>query len=263
MDAPRRGPLWRRAARAGFPLSMPRQPIQHATPIHKLELVVNPQSGSQLFNGRIPPEVRDNIFYHALTEYTKTESESQYDADTNYTRPGYTGKRAVSTSLLLTCRRVYLETYHLPMIMKEHVFWHHRSPPLSNREERFYFTRMAPWQLEFVKEIHIFTQLFWLEQTFPGVAQTQKPYMDGIEKLKITIRRGDWWYNEDNHLLYINPQQGGGTYVEMTRDWNKEKAGEIILWKENAWGAAFSKMASLKELVIEMETSEDKVPEHC
>lgn len=87
-------------------------------PIHERSLHVNPQEGSPLFNGRIPPEIRNEIFILALTEYTTSE----YPKNTGYTRPGYTGKRAVSIALLRSCRRIYLEIYLLVNIL----FWPRR-----------------------------------------------------------------------------------------------------------------------------------------
>jgi hypothetical protein len=84
-------------------------------PINERSLHVNPQEGSPLFNGQIPPEIRNEIFILALTEYTTSE----YPKNTGYTRPGYTGKRAVSIALLQACRRIYLETY----LLVNFLFW--------------------------------------------------------------------------------------------------------------------------------------------
>ena len=192
----------------------PRRPLSsiltgRRPPIHERPLAVNPQSSSPLYS-TIPPEIRDEIFQYALAEYTKTDADSLYAQSTDYTRPGYTGQRAVSTSLLQTCRLAYLETYHLPWANKEHVFWHERSPPGAiPHEEANYFARFQPWQIKLVKEIHLFTQLFWLEGKFPYLCK--ESFMQGIEKVKITIRRGDWWWNERNEQLGINPQRG--TYL--------------------------------------------------
>jgi len=88
-------------------------------PIHERSLHVNPQEGSPLFNGRTPPEIRNEIFILALTEYTTSE----YPKNTGYTRPGYTGKRAVSIALLRSCRRIYLETY----LLVNFPFWPQRA----------------------------------------------------------------------------------------------------------------------------------------
>lgn len=191
----------------------PRSILLQYTPLHTQDLIINPQHDSPLYNGRIPPEIRDQIFSYALTEFTKSDPESQYPTDTNFKRPGYTGKRALTIALLSTCRRTYMETYHLPMIRKEHVFYHRRHPPGFVQEEKQYFDRMVPWQLAMVKEVQIFVQLFWLEQSFPNLARQE--FMQGIEKLTLTIRRGDWWYNESNAPLVLNPQRGDDQNVDM------------------------------------------------
>lgn len=236
-------------------------------PIHERPRLANPQSNSPLFNGRIPPEIRDAIFEYALTEYTKTDSKSQYAVSTNYTRPGYTGQRIVNISLLLTCRLAYLETYHLPPTNKEHVFWHARWPPGADRDkwgdrehEGRYFERFQPWQMDLVKEIHFFTQLFWLEHTFPDFCQ--RDFLQGMERVKITIRRGDWWWNERNASLEINPQRGHSSQAgTMLSDWAAENNGRVIPWDPSGWGCAFGQLKSLKELTMEFETSEDKKTE--
>jgi hypothetical protein len=102
----------------------------------------------------------------------------------------------------------------LPAVSKEHVFWHAPDTgPFGPRfRDRFdfshevsYFEKFTPWQLEMVKEIHLFTQMFWLEQTFSSLCK--QDFMEGIEKVKITLRRSDWWWNENNYPLGINPKQ--------------------------------------------------------
>lgn len=85
--------------------------------------------------------------------------------------------------------------------------------------------------------------------------------MQGIEKVKITIRRGDWWYNETNEPLGICPQSGSAQGGNMLREWAAEKRGKITPWKPRAWGCALAKLAALRELEMELETSEDKIGE--
>ena len=249
------------------PLAPLTSAVTTAPPIHARPMVVNPQSASPLYNGAIPPEIRDHIFQYSMSEYTKEDAESKYPESTDYTRPGYTGCRAVAISLLLTCRRVYLETYHLPARNKEHVFWHGRGPAHQKRyasvpggEEQVYFGRLKSWQLELVKEIHLFTQLFWLERE-SFFRLTEEDFMQGIEKVKVTIRRGDWWFNERNTPLGISPQRSDGNAVHMQRDWEAEKRGLAIPWRAGGWGCAFGNLKGLKELEMEFETTEDKVVE--
>lgn len=147
---------------------------------------VNPQLSSPLFNGRIPSEIRNHIFEYVLTE----EDGNPFSVNTHYTRPGYTARKALLTNLLLTCRRVYLEAHHLPLINKEHVFWHYREPEGTGYEnEEEYFSRFSPAQLALVRRVHLFAQQFWLENSLQHVCKLG--VMQGIEHLKITLRRGD------------------------------------------------------------------------
>jgi hypothetical protein len=67
--------------------------------------------------------------------------------------------------------------------------------------------------------------------------------------------------DERNAPLGICPQGGSAQNGEMEHEWQREKKGEIIPWKASAWGSAFAEMKNLKELEIELETSEDKVGE--
>jgi hypothetical protein len=248
----------------------PRPPAQHL-PLFERQLQVNPQKDSILFNGIIPAEVRDQIFFYAVYE---REDASPWPLNTKYTRPGYTSDPEICISLLQTCRRIYLETYHLPIFKKEFVFWHGASTgPLyqslyeieaySFDTELELFDKLQPWQRPLVKEIHLFTQMFWLEQTFPEFCQHD--IFAGIETLKITIRRSDWWWNERNHPLVINPHretvQADPCIAEMHRDIAVQQRGGAVPWLESAWGAAFQHLPSLKEVEIELETSDDKKAE--
>jgi len=99
-------------------------------PIHELNLPVHPQLDSFLYNGRIPAEIRNAIFECVLTEYTKDDDHlvpgaphDLYPNDTHYTRPHYAGKKTINVALLRSCRRIYLETYRMPLANKEIVFY--------------------------------------------------------------------------------------------------------------------------------------------
>jgi hypothetical protein len=210
----------------------------------------NLQISSPLFNGRIPPEVRNRIFEYVLTE----DEDIQYKQDTHYTRPGYGSHKSLLTNLLLTCRRVYLEAHHLPLINREHVFWHHREPEGTGYEnESAYFSRFRPDQLAMVRKVHLFTQQFWLEGSLQDVCRL--PVIQTIEKMTITLRRGDWWFWEDANTLGINPQRGDANAHLMRADWGREAAGHVIPWHENAWGCSFQYLENLQELEMEFETT--------
>ncbi|KAJ7250062.1 hypothetical protein B0H12DRAFT_686280 [Mycena haematopus] len=176
----------------------------------------------------------------------------------------------MNITFLLTCRRIYLETYHLPPLIATHVFWH--APPSGppdlrsqfpnihgHAPERYYFARLPPWQLPFVKEVKLFTQMFWMDEDFAAMCRSGV-LPAHVERLKITVRRGDWWYNERNHPFVINPHRGGHL-EEYKEDVAREERGEVILWAEGAWGGAFQRLPALKELEIEFETSMDRMEE--
>jgi hypothetical protein len=236
------------------------------TPIHQLSTACNPQNDSILFNGRIPAEIRDGIFYYALTEYT--QSDRPYSIESGQYRPGYQGPKAVTAALLRTCRRIYLETYHLPPSTKEHIFWHapHTGPygekyqdVFNISHERAFFQCLTSWQLPLVKEIHLFLQMYWLEQSFMMLCNAR--FMHGIEKLKITIRRGDWWWCERGYPLGINAPRGNGNVEQMKRDIIAEKAGEVIPWDMMGWGGALAHLPAIKELEMEFETVDQQKDE--
>ena len=88
--------------------------------------------------------------------------------------------------------------------------------------------------------------------------------MQHVKNLKITIRRSDWWWNERNEPLAINPKRGKSEtnfdVVAMRKDMAEEKMGKggDVEWNQRAWGVAFKELRALKGLEIEFETSEEK-----
>lgn len=215
----------------------------------------NPQLSSLLYNGLLPPELREQIFHYALTEYV----EYAYAPDTDYARPEHLGKKRLSTSLLRTCKRVYLETAHLPARNKSHVFWHFAGPaqllPYCS-DERGYFRRFTAEQLRHVREVHLYAQQFWLDGSFSQLCRLR--CLSGIERVKITLRRGDWWNVENNAPLAITPQRNWTDVAGMKDDWQLEEAGDRVEWDEGCWGSAFQWLRGLREVHMELETFEWK-----
>lgn len=70
---------------------------------------------------QIPVEIRDQIFACATAPFEAMEH--PYPETAYWYRPGHRARRKTCTNLLLTCRRVWLETNHLPMRQAEHTFW--------------------------------------------------------------------------------------------------------------------------------------------
>lgn len=80
----------------------------------------NPQTSSPLFV-KLSAELRLQIFRYVLAEYEdrsrpyKPSDHKDEFAFIHYSRPGWEAPWLIDTSLLHTCRRVYLEAGHLPM----------------------------------------------------------------------------------------------------------------------------------------------------
>ncbi|CAM6103511.1 unnamed protein product [Calypogeia fissa] len=215
------------------------------------------QLQSPLYDGTIPPDIRKIIFDYAMTEYV--DGEALYPPDADYVRPNFLGKKTVSINLLLMCKRSYLETRHLPPVKKTHAFWHAEGPPEESDDELGYFRRFQPAQLALVREIHLFTEQWWMEGELPKVFRLD--ILQGIEKVKITLRKGDWWWSERNAPLAITPHRSGADVRLMKEDWKREKAGEVVKWDPNCWGSAFRSLKVLKELEMEFETYDFKSKE--
>ena len=104
--------------------------------------------------------------------------------------------------------------------------------------------------------------MFWLEQTFPLLCSSHQPFLPSIQKLKLTLRRSDWWYNERNAPLSISPYRNNSENANsMLQDMSTSSRGEELLFLPNSWGSAFKHLPSLKSLEIEFETSDDKKDE--
>ena len=214
---------------------------------------INPQIASPLFS-KLPAEIRNHIFYYALLVYP--DSEHPYSKHSFWYRPGYTHARAITVNLLLTCRRVYLETDLLPVVHNEHVVWgveKSRVPPGSTNY-LLHDRHMKLSQRNAVRHVHLFTQQFWLEDwKNQWLAFTTSWPEGGPEKIKITIRHTDWWYNllGENSPLALDPKRKGRARVG---DWVPDDQP----FESGSWGSRFVNLAGLKEFEMELETVEAK-----
>lgn len=82
------------------------------------------QSQSPLF--KLPSEIRYDIW--RLAVQAEDDPTRPFEADSNYFRPGHSCFKRIHTALLLSCRRVYLETYDLPLSQNVMTFWAYRGP---------------------------------------------------------------------------------------------------------------------------------------
>lgn len=90
------------------------------------------QDQSPLF-GQLPKEIRDLIFSFATDQYE--DMQNKYSETAFHYRPGNRGPLTTSTSLLSTCRRIWLETSQLPIRKSKITMWFedNRGPPASDQ----------------------------------------------------------------------------------------------------------------------------------
>lgn len=220
---------------------------------------INPQIASPLFSA-LPAEIRSHIFYYALLGYP--DPTRPYSKHSYWYRPGYTHSRAIAVALLLTCRRVYLETDLLPVVLNEHIIWRvdkSRIPPklsVSKHPTNYLLDvgRMKVSQRNAVRYVHLFTQQSKLEiYTEKWLAFTTSWPEGGPEKIRITIRHTDWWYNQlgENSPLALDPKRK-----------HRARIGDCVPddqpYESKSWGSGFASLKGLKKLEIELETTEAK-----
>ncbi|KAJ6563945.1 hypothetical protein B0H19DRAFT_1258474 [Mycena capillaripes] len=166
-----------------------------------------------LFNGLIPHEIRNTLLAVILAEYTPSDHSLVYPPSVR--RPGQIGPRTINVVLLRTCRRIYVETYHLPR-------------QLATRLEVHYFTWLARWRLHLVREVKLFTQMFWLAQSFAGFCASS---------ILLPITEG-------GRLVVLSE------YIE---DIAREKR-EVIRFAVGGQGCALHRLPALRVLEMEFET---------
>lgn len=79
---------------------------------------LNAQEASILF--RIPGEIRNHIFSYVVTEH---DGKAEIAPTEYWYRPNFTHHRYVDTALLRTCRRVWVETFAMPVEQVTRRYW--------------------------------------------------------------------------------------------------------------------------------------------
>ena len=215
---------------------------------------INPQIASPLFS-TLPAEIRSHIFYYAILAYP--DPARPYSKHSFWYRPGYTHARAITVNLLLTCRRVYLETDLLPVVHNEHPIWgveKSRIPPGSTNY-LLHDRHLKLSQRNAVRFVHLFTQQFWLEDwKNQWLAFTKSWPEGGPERIRISIRHTDWWYNllGENSPLALDPKRKGRARVG---DWVPDDQP----YESGSWGSRFANLTGLKKFEMELETIEAKM----
>ncbi|KAF2147417.1 uncharacterized protein K452DRAFT_282416 [Aplosporella prunicola CBS 121167] len=181
--------------------------------------IANLQRQSPLWS-KLPAEIRNEIFRLAVSQHP--DHTRPYEENSYHYRPGYTHAPRVCIDLLLTCRLAYWETSPIPLRSATITVWHGRGP---RPPYAWPFAALTAKNAEGLTHVHLFTQLFWLENTESLSGYTRLPTFRP-KKLTITIRHSDWWFWESDSPLRIR----------------------------DGWVAAFRPPPSLTELVMEFET---------
>lgn len=185
----------------------------------------NPQQQCPLF-AQLPAEVRALIFTFATAPYDSPKLEEQYLETDFFYRPSHRARHLTSTSLLLTCRRIWLEAHHLPLLQAQPTFWFGapgRRPAWANQQSaatpladyrtpaghlegdtnrlRRTLERFTPLNRQDAR-VQLFAQMFWLRyQSSTAYPVTQDWPRLGVKALTLTIRHSDWYYWESDAPL--------------------------------------------------------------
>lgn len=175
------------------------------------------QSQSVLFD-KLPREIRDNIWAYATAQ---TEDPNHlYEKNRFYCRPGHTARHRTSTTLLYTCRRVWLEAHMLPMLQAEHCFWYYRNAP-DGRDAKWMAKLTAMNRRDF-GELHLFAQMFFIERLQAHTGSLRRFFLSTEPEpedfqprsLHVTIRHTDWWFWVSGYVVACLPS---GLHLQSIR----------------------------------------------
>ncbi|KAM0438793.1 hypothetical protein ACHAPT_001552 [Fusarium lateritium] len=287
---------------------------------------VNPQDSCPLF-ARFPPEIRQEIFSHALSEHDShfdikglprvafpdrepkwlvcelpentskpmPEHSSLENVDLSYytsqrrlvgkfynecpiwLRPGTSAVRFQHTSLLRTCRRIYLEARDLLMQNATLRIFTRDEPEARNAGDdvldKKHITRYTANRLTSL-EICISQQE--LEEDF-GASFRRQENLRCIDNLRIIIRKNDWRDGSEIHGPQLTPYGDGrdveddewtlmNEHMELEEEHNQARAPipPIPYTRreeddgERTWGEQLSMIPNLKRLTMDFEFSEDQ-----
>ncbi|KAF2258086.1 hypothetical protein CC78DRAFT_587569 [Lojkania enalia] len=198
---------------------------------------IDPQLQSPLF-GKIPAEIRNQIFELALQEYE--DSKQPYKKDTYYYRPGFRCTKRVDVDLLRICKRTYVETRFVPVLRNLELSYYagsdSRAPPEYRKHgfemgqlDRNLKFKTTQWSA--ISRIRIFPQMYALEALDIKRLFRRHDHLRPTQ-VTITLRYADWWFWEDNVRLELNINT---RHLEFP--------------------------ASVKKVVMELETREGKLQE--
>lgn len=162
------------------------------------------QTQSPLF-ASLPREIRDLVW--AFVTAPVEEEGERYAENEYYCRPGHRAPHKTHTSLLRTCRRVWLEANALPMLQAEHCFWYYRAAPDARTPE--WMASLTATNRRNFGHLHLFAQMFAIERLGPARGELRRFFLETPEAagdfqprmLHVTVRHTDWWFWEYDEPL--------------------------------------------------------------
>ena len=193
----------------------------------------NSQFQSPLFS-TLPREIRDLIWSFATAP---VEDETQkYAVNGYYCRPGHRARHKTYTSLLYTCRRVWLEANALPMLQAEHCFWYHRAAPDQRNPE--WMANLTELNRRNFGHLHLFAQMFAIEGLRAQKGALRRYFLTTPERqgdfqprmLHVTIRHTDWWFWESEEPLRFKD-----SWFKAMLDSPDLRSTETLSWSSRRW----------------------------
>ncbi|KAK5124314.1 hypothetical protein LTR85_002017 [Meristemomyces frigidus] len=166
----------------------------------------NEQEASPLFSV-LPRELRDHIWAYATAPYE--DSNEKFEETSYYYRPYHTARLKTDTSILLTCRRAWLEANAMPMLQAEHSFYYHR--PAPDKRDPEWTARLTEHNRQNFGHLHLFAQMYAIEGLRANKGRLRGYFLKGLavagdfqpRMLHVTVRHTDWWYWEDEAPLRL------------------------------------------------------------
>ncbi|KAK5735474.1 hypothetical protein LTR17_008172 [Elasticomyces elasticus] len=171
---------------------------------HEVPCRFNEQAGSPLFS-LLPPEIRDLIWAFATAPFE--DSNAVFEDTEYYYRPGHTARLRTDTTLLRTCRRIWLEANAMPMLQAEHSFYLHRAAP--DKRDPKWMAKLTEHNRRNFGELHLFIQMYNIEHLTAGTGMLRSMFLKTLPEpgdfqprvLHVTLRHTDWyWWESDEPL---------------------------------------------------------------
>lgn len=213
----------------------------------KAHIEVAVQAASPFFS-RLPSEIRTVIYEYALRVCDEAKDKTARCSK----HSGHSPQKDISIALLLTCRRIYLETYLLPLALNELAACCYRQPLQDTSALCRRLFKMSSKQCGALRCLHLFTHQSWLESEWLKVAKS--PFVTP-KVIHLTIRHSDWTNSERNGKLLLDPKQSGAPVESAVTEVTESP------FADGSWGQAFSHLHGVREFHLELETLSSKIEE--